>query len=86
MAVADLYYVAGFGAMGWVDAAAYRAAAPDPLADHTAGILAHMNADRADALVLSCTAFAGVAAEQAGLLGRPANGGAQCRPMLHNVR
>jgi putative heme iron utilization protein len=69
MAVADLYYVAGFGAMGWVDAAAYHAAAPDPLADHAAGILEHMNADHADALVLYCTAFAGVAAEQATMTG-----------------
>lgn len=65
LAVADLYYVAGFGAMGWVEAEAYRAAAPDPLADHAAGILAHMNADHADALVLYCHAFAGVAAEAA---------------------
>src|SRR5512140_2359630 len=64
MAVADLYYVAGFGAMGWVDAAA-----SDPLADHAAGILDHMNADHADALVLYCSAFAGVAAEQATMTG-----------------
>ena len=69
MAVADLYYVAGFGAMGWVDAAAYHAAAPDPLADHAAAILDHMNADHADALVLYCSAFAGVAADQATMTG-----------------
>jgi len=30
--VAALYYVAGFGAMGWVAAAEYHAAQPDPLA------------------------------------------------------
>lgn len=59
------YFVAGFGAMGWVDGAAYRAAAPDPLAPHAAGILAHMNADHADALRLYCQAFAGVTAAAA---------------------
>ena len=69
MAVADLYYVAGFGAMGWVDAAAYGAAAPDPLADHAAGILDHMNADHGEALVLYCKAFAGVAADQVTMTG-----------------
>jgi putative heme iron utilization protein len=60
MDVVDLYYVAGFGAMGWVDAAAYRAAAPDPLADSAPGILTHMNADHRDALKLYCRVFAGV--------------------------
>ena len=69
MEVEDLYYVAGFGAMGWVDAAAYRGASPDPLADHAAGIIEHMNADHADALVLYCQAFARVGAEAATMTG-----------------
>jgi len=69
MDVQDLYYVAGFGAMGWVDAGAYRSAGPDPLADQAAGILDHMNADHADALVLYCQAFGGVAAEAATMTG-----------------
>ncbi|MGE3497140.1 MAG: HugZ family protein [Candidatus Binatia bacterium] len=69
LAVDDLYYVAGFGAMGWVDASAYRAAAPDPLAEHAAGILEHMNADHADALVQYCRVFAGIAAESATMTG-----------------
>jgi putative heme iron utilization protein len=67
--VAALYYVAGFGAMGWVEADDYRTAAPDPLADHEAGILEHMNADHADALLLYCRAFAGVEAEAATMTG-----------------
>ena len=29
----DLYYVGGFGVMGWVEAGAYEQAAPDPLAE-----------------------------------------------------
>jgi putative heme iron utilization protein len=65
MAIVDLYYVAGFGAMGWVDAAAYRSASPDPLADSAPGILAHMNADHRDALKLYCRVFAGVEVEEA---------------------
>ena len=69
MEVEDLYYVAGFGAMGWVDATAYRDAVPDPLADAAAGILDHMNADHADALVLYARAFAGVDAEAATMTG-----------------
>lgn len=67
LAVESAYFVAGFGAMGWVPGADYRAAAPDPLAPHAAGILAHMNADHADALRLYCQAFAGVAAERAAM-------------------
>jgi putative heme iron utilization protein len=57
--VIDLYFVGGFGVMGWVDAASYREAQPDPLADAGPGILRHMNADHADALVLLARHFGG---------------------------
>jgi hypothetical protein len=67
MEVVDLYYVAGFGAMGWVDAAEYRRAQPDPLAEHAGGIISHMNADHAEALVLYCRAFAGVVVDEAAM-------------------
>ncbi|MDX2166048.1 MAG: DUF2470 domain-containing protein [Deltaproteobacteria bacterium] len=69
LSVEALYYVAGFGAMGWVEADAYRAAAPDPLADAAAGIIAHMNADHADAMLLYCRAFANLAADAATMTG-----------------
>ena len=69
MAVEDLYYVAGFGAMGWVEADAYRSASPDPLAEHEGGILEHMNTDHADALVLYSKAFASFDAEAATMTG-----------------
>jgi len=69
MEVVDLYYVAGFGAMGWVAAADYRAAAPDPLAEVAPGILAHMNQDHADALVLYGKVFAGFPADAATMTG-----------------
>jgi hypothetical protein len=38
--------------MSWISQADWRAAEPDPLGPSAAGIIAHMNADRADALVL----------------------------------
>ncbi len=63
--VRDIYFVAGFGAMGWVDAGEYRQARPDPLADAAAGIIEHMNRDHADALVVYARFFAGAEAEEA---------------------
>ena len=45
MDVVDVYYVGGFGVMGWVSASDYRHAQPDPLADSATGIIQHMNAD-----------------------------------------
>jgi putative heme iron utilization protein len=65
MAVEEVYLVAGFGAMGWVEGPAYATAAPDPLADVASGIITHMNEDHGDALVLYCKAFAGIDAEAA---------------------
>src|SRR5450755_4682415 len=52
MDVMDIYYVGGFGVMGWVAASEYASGQPDPLADAMAGIIQHMNADHKDALVL----------------------------------
>lgn len=43
--------------MSWIDRAEWQAAEPDPLGSSAAGILAHMNADHADALVIYCKAF-----------------------------
>ncbi len=48
----DLYYVGGFGVMGWVEAREYEQASPDPLAEAAPGILAHMNADHVDSMIL----------------------------------
>src|ERR1700675_2966389 len=67
MEVVDIYYVGGFGLMGWVSAAEYRAALPDPLADSAAGIIQHMNADHGDALILLARAFAGTDSTEAAM-------------------
>ena len=50
-------YIGGYGRMSWVSKADWRAAEPDPLGPSAAGIMAHMNADHADAMVLYCKAF-----------------------------
>ena len=43
MDVLDIYFVGGFGAMGWVAASEYSQAQPDPLAEHKRDIMQHMN-------------------------------------------
>jgi putative heme iron utilization protein len=63
--VTNLYFVGGFGVMGWVEAVDYLAAAADPLLDSAAGIIEHMNADHADALRRITRHFANLDAEEA---------------------
>jgi heme iron utilization protein len=65
MNVVDVYYVGGFGVMGWVAASDYDRSQPDPLADHMAEIIQHMNADHKDALVLLAQRFAHVESQEA---------------------
>ncbi len=67
MDVVNVYYVGGFGVMGWVSAADYDRGEPDPLADAAAGIVQHMNSDHADSLILLARAFAGVESEEAAM-------------------
>jgi len=61
----DLYYVGGFGVMGWVDVSGYEHAAPDPLANAAPDILAHMNADHVDSMILLARSHAGIEATEA---------------------
>ena len=65
MDVLDIYYVGGFGVMGWVAAPDYDNSRPDPLADAMSGIIQHMNADHKDALVLLAREFARIDATEA---------------------
>src|ERR1700675_526037 len=46
--VVDVYYVGGFGVMGWVSAPDYNGAQPDPLVDHATEITQHMNSHHAE--------------------------------------
>lgn len=67
MATVDVYYVGGFGVMGWVDAGAFSRAEPDPLADAGPAIIEHMNADHSDTLVLLAQSLKGIEAETAAM-------------------
>lgn len=63
--VTDVYFVGGFGVMGWVGGDDYRSAEADPLVDFAAGIIEHMNADHGDALRAIAKRFAGLDAQEA---------------------
>jgi putative heme iron utilization protein len=63
----DLYYVGGFGVMGWVEAGDYEHAAPDPLAQAAPGILSHMNADHVDSMILLARSYAQMEAAEASM-------------------
>jgi putative heme iron utilization protein len=68
MDVVDVYYVGGFGVMGWVTASEYDHSQPDPLADAAATIVQHMNADHKDALILLARVFAGLESQEASII------------------
>ena len=67
--VTDVYFIGGFGVMGWIPAPEYEAAGPDPLADAASEIIQHMNEDHAAALLLLAHAYAGLEADQARMTG-----------------
>ncbi len=55
--VESLRYIGGYGRMSWVPIDEWRRSAPDPIAPHARGIIEHMNADHADAMLSYCHAF-----------------------------
>ena len=62
--VTSVYFIGGFGVMGWVPAEEYTTARPDPLAETAQEIIRHMAADHADDLLLIARRFAGEAASE----------------------
>ncbi len=62
--VVDVYYVGGFGVMGWVSASEYIRAQPDPLVDHASGIMLHMNSHHGNALIELARTFAGIESDE----------------------
>jgi putative heme iron utilization protein len=52
MSLEAVRYIGGYGRMSWVEAAEFCIAQRDPLADSAARVLAHMNEDHADSLLL----------------------------------
>jgi putative heme iron utilization protein len=65
--VSAVYFIGGFGVMGWISAEDYRGASPDPLASAASGIIRHMNKDHADALRLIARRFAGEEPDEAAI-------------------
>jgi heme iron utilization protein len=65
--VSSVYFIGGFGVMGWVPAEEYGSAQPDPLAETAQEIIAHMNADHAEALLLIARRSTGEAATEASM-------------------
>jgi putative heme iron utilization protein len=63
--VSSVYFIGGFGVMGWVGAEEYAGARPDALAEAAPEIIRHMNADHRDALLLIAHRFAGEVATEA---------------------
>ena len=55
--VSSVRYIGGYGRMSWISQGEWQTAEPDPLGRSGAGIIAHMNADHAEAMVLYCQAF-----------------------------
>jgi heme iron utilization protein len=50
-------YIGGYGRMSWISQEEWQAAEADPLAPFAAAVIAHMNNDHRDAMVLCCKAF-----------------------------
>ncbi len=67
MEVVDVYYVGGFGVMGWVAAEEYAQSEADPLADSASEIIRHMNADHAASLALLARSFGEAGVEEAAM-------------------
>jgi putative heme iron utilization protein len=67
MDIVDVYYVGGFGVMGWVTAPEYCHAQPDPIVDVANGISQHMNHDHGNALILLARVLAGIEAQEAAM-------------------
>ena len=61
----DIYYVGGFGVMGWVTTEEYQSAKIDPLADAAPKIVGHMNSDHVSAMILLARVHAGLDATEA---------------------
>src|SRR5258706_1757857 len=64
MDVVDVYYVGGFGVMGWVTASDYNSRQTDPLVDHASGIMQHLNSHHASTLTELARAFAGIESDE----------------------
>jgi heme iron utilization protein len=65
--VSNVYFIGGFGVMGWVPAEEYAGTRPDPLAETGPEILRQMNASHADGLVRAGRRLAGEDVDEASM-------------------
>jgi putative heme iron utilization protein len=64
MAITEIYFVGGFGSMGWVIPADYAAASVDPLADEAANLIRELNTEQAETLLTLTRALGDADAQQ----------------------
>jgi putative heme iron utilization protein len=64
MAIEDVYFVGGFGSMGWVAPKDYVAAAVDPLADEASTVIRDINEHETATLLLLARVYGNVEAQQ----------------------
>lgn len=67
MAIADIYFVGGFGSMGWVAPADYMAAAVDPLVDTASELIREINTAQQETLLLLARVCGNLDAQQASI-------------------
>lgn len=65
LAISGVYFIGGFGVMGWISPEDYASAVPDPLAEAAPAIIRHLNEQHSDALRLIARRFTGEEAEKA---------------------
>ena len=65
MALADIYFVGGFGSMGWVMPDDYVSADVDPLADEASNLIREINTEQEATLLLLARVFGNMEAQQA---------------------
>jgi putative heme iron utilization protein len=67
LGVSGVYFIGGFGVMGWVSSEDYTSAKPDPLAEAAMGLIQHMNSGHAEALRQIAGHYAGEAVDEAAM-------------------
>lgn len=65
MAIVDIYFVGGFGSMGWVAAEDYETAGVDPLADEASDLIKEINQKQGDTLLALARILGNEEAQQA---------------------
>lgn len=69
LTITEVYFVGGFGIMGWVSNTDYQKAEPDILMSVAKDIIQHMNNDHADSLILLAKHQGGVDADEVHMVG-----------------